>query len=80
MISDDDSSALEWWWCPDTGEPITVCACPECAAWRRKDAAEQRNEAEDDGHKCPLCDGHGAIPNDRNLVVDCPNCDGTGHL
>ena len=76
MISDDDSSELEWWWCPDTGEPITICSCPECASWRRKDAAEQRNEAISDGQPCPLCFGSGEAEGFGNFLVKCPACNG----
>jgi len=36
-LDEDDLAALEYWWCPDTGEPVEVCTCENCAAVRARE-------------------------------------------
>lgn len=41
--------------------------------------AEQRNEAVNAGQICPSCDGKGHLEW-QSLVIDCRDCNGTGHI
>lgn len=53
-------------------------------AWARQRllelrTAEQRNEAVNAGQICPSCDGKGHLEW-QSLVIDCRDCNGTGHI
>lgn len=66
MLTDDDVKSLEWWWCANTGLPIEVCDCEDCARARRRDAQAIQSQA------CGNCGAYRTVSG--CIIEKCLNC------